>query len=111
MARVKNINGTSDTTCKCGSWLQHWENFSGETTTYCIAIDCLEKDLVGAHVQKANSLDDKWYIIPLCKKHNAHTGELNVSDNYKFVSANKSETCEKKVFDNWTRHSHSPGSD
>ncbi len=25
MARtVRNINGTSDTTCKCGSWLKHW---------------------------------------------------------------------------------------
>jgi hypothetical protein len=26
---VYNINGTSDNTCKCGSWLAHWKNYSG----------------------------------------------------------------------------------
>ncbi len=23
--KIKNINGTSDNTCTCGSWLKHWE--------------------------------------------------------------------------------------
>lgn len=51
---------------------------------------------MGAHVRKANSTDEKWYIYPLCNAHNKSTGELEVSDTYKLVSANKSETCEKK---------------
>jgi methionyl-tRNA synthetase len=44
------------------------------------------------NVQKADSTDNKWYIIPLCKKHNQSTGTLEVSDTYKLVSANKKET-------------------
>jgi hypothetical protein len=93
--RIKNINGTSQTTCVCGSWLQHWKNFSKQSVTYCPASGCLNTDLVGAHVQRASGSDDKWYIFPLCKAHNVSSGELEVSDAYKLVSANKKETCEK----------------
>jgi len=96
MAKVKNINGTSDNTCKCGSWLKHWEKFSGQTTTYCTEKSCLETELLGAHVQKADSIDNNWYIIPLCKTHNKSTGTIDISDTYTLVSANKKETCEKR---------------
>jgi hypothetical protein len=95
MARIKNINGTSQTNCKCGSWLQHWINFSGQNATYCKEITCTKTDLVGAHVQKADSTDQNWYIVPLCKDHNKSTGELEIRDGIKLVSANKKETCEK----------------
>ncbi len=95
--KIRNINGTSDTTCRCGSWLNHWKNFSRQALpSYCPAANCLNKDLLGAHVQKGGaSLDQKWYIYPLCGAHNKHTGELEVSDAYSLVSANKKETCEK----------------
>ncbi len=98
--KLKNINGTSQTTCACGSWLNHWKKFSGQSVTYCPCKEprpngCLRKDLVGAHVQKADSPDNKWYIFPLCSVHNQSMGVLEVSDNYKLVSANKKETCEK----------------
>ena len=102
--KIKNINGTSDTTCACGSWLNHWKKSSGQTApTYCpstssldkLTKSCVNKDLVGAHVQRADSSDDKWYIYPLCNAHNQYTGVLEVSDTYKLVSANKQETCEK----------------
>ena len=94
--KIRNINGTSDTTCSCGSWLAHWEIFSGQSTDFCQADGCTKKDLVGAHVQKGDgSTDQKWYIYPLCKAHNNHSGELEVSSTYNLVSANKSETCEK----------------
>lgn len=95
--KIRNINGTSQTTCNCGSWLKHWENFSGQKKpSYCPAFGCINKDLLGAHVQKGgNSTDQKWYIYPLCAEHNNYKGELEVSDLYKLVSANKKETCEK----------------
>jgi len=102
--QIKNINGTSDTTCACGSWLKHWEKFSGMSApTYCPSTSsldrfsktCVNKDLVGAHVQKADSSDNKWYIYPLCSAHNQFKGVLEVSASYKLVSANKQETCEK----------------
>lgn len=92
--KIKNINGTSQNKCVCGSWLSHWEKYSGQKTTYCIEKSCTKTDLVGAHVQKANSTDNNWYILPLCKAHNQATSELEVSDLYKLVSANKKLTCE-----------------
>lgn len=95
MSKVKNINGTSDNNCKCGSWLNHWEKFSQKPAIFCSVKNCTQtSDLVGAHVQKATT-DMKWYIIPLCKAHNSATGELEVSDTTVFVSANKAETCNK----------------
>lgn len=93
--KVKNINGTSQNTCKCGSWLDHWKNFSGQTLpSYCPEERCLGKPEVGAHVQKDNSSDASWYIIPLCKSCNAKTGQtLTISDSMTLVSANVSRTC------------------
>jgi hypothetical protein len=47
------------------------------------------------HVQKAYSPDRKWFIIPLCSFHSTSKIDLDVSDTIAFVSADKSETCEK----------------
>jgi hypothetical protein len=93
--RVKNLNGTSDNTCKCGSWLKHWKNFSGQTlSSYCSEKSCTSKPEVGAHVQKENSFDTNWYIIPLCDEHNKKTwGSLEIVDSVALVSANVSNTC------------------
>ncbi len=96
MPTITNINGTSDTTCKCGSWLKHWQEFSRQSLpSHCTSNGCYRTDLVGAHVQKAYSLDRRWFIIPLCGWHNTSQNDLDVSDTISFVSANKSETCEK----------------
>lgn len=94
MTKIKNINGTTNNICKCGSWLKHWEKFSRKNANCCSVKNCTQNDLVGAHVQKTNQ-DMNWYIIPLCKTHNASTSELDIVDTTIFVSANKSETCNK----------------
>lgn len=39
---VKNIISTSDNTCKCDSWLAHWEEFSGDTASFCKVETCLK---------------------------------------------------------------------
>ncbi len=93
--KVNNINGTSQNSCSCGSWLQHWKNFSGQSVpAYCPEQKCHERPEVGAHVQKDGSSDTSWYIVPLCKTHNAETGKsLTVSDSITLVSANVSRTC------------------
>jgi len=92
---VRNINGTSQLDCECGSWLEHWKNFSGQALrAYCPVVDCYGKPEVGAHVQKEASSDNRWFIVPLCKPHNGKTGEtLTVSDSIALVPANVSETC------------------
>jgi len=99
--KLKNINGTSESTstCACGSWLKHWEKFNTGNQTlprYCPETSCTRTDLVGAHVQKADSYDDKWYICPLCNAHNRSSETLTVSDFIALAPANKSETCEKQ---------------
>ena len=76
--KVKNINGTSDNTCKCGSWLDHWKKFSGQSLpTYCPETKCIQKPEVGAHVQKDSSTDSSWYIVPFCKTHNGGNGQVS----------------------------------
>jgi hypothetical protein len=96
--KVKNINGTSQNICSCGSWLDHWKNFSGKSLpAQCPEASCKETPEVGAHVQKDDSSDSNWYIIPLCKTHNNQTGKsLEVYTT--LVPANVSETCGKKIW-------------
>ncbi len=96
--KVKNINGTSQNVCKCGSWLEHWKNYSGQLLPeYCVEKSCLNKKKVGAHVQKDSATDKSWYIVPLCKDHNKTTVKsLELIASIKLVSANVSATCGKK---------------
>jgi len=95
--RVKNLNGTSQRTCECGSWLKHWENFGEDIAIICSVVNCGGDAEVGGHVQKIGN-DNKWYIIPLCKSCNAKFGqELNIDNDTKLVSANVSKTCGKSV--------------
>jgi hypothetical protein len=92
---VKNINGTSDNICRCGSWLEHWKKFSGQAIPVCCPeTTCIGKPELGAHVQRDNSADTSWYIVPLCRKHNGETGKsLTISDSVTLVSANINKTC------------------
>jgi hypothetical protein len=97
--KVKNIDGTSGSACGCGSWLNHWEKFSGQPIPgTCRESSCLETKLVGAHVQKDSSTDKSWYIVPLCAKHNAKSDSLSVMDTVVLVPANVGETCEKSLY-------------
>lgn len=99
MTFIRNVKGTSDSDCKCGSWLKHWENFSGQRIPpFCPVFGCYEKELVGAHVQLANSTDQMWYLIPLCAEHNSAEGILSVSDFVNLVPANKDENSEKSIW-------------
>lgn len=95
---ITNIKGTEDKNCKCGSWLDHWKNFSGNPLPkFCPEKNCIGKDLVGAHVLKFGSTDKKTYIVPLCSRHNLSTGSISIYDSVALVSANVSETCGKNI--------------
>jgi hypothetical protein len=79
---VKNINGTANRIPPVGysSWLDFWEKKTGLKATKCNNVACsTTKDLVGAHVIKVNSVDQKWYIVPLCKACNAKTDSFYVA--------------------------------
>jgi hypothetical protein len=95
--QVRNIEGTSDNTCKCSSWLDHWKNYGGDSIPkYCSEEKCTSPPTLGSHVQKNSATDKSWYIIPLCATHNKKADTLSVVDSTKFVSANVSATCGKK---------------
>jgi hypothetical protein len=82
--KVKNIKGTGQNARQItGSWLEFWEVQSRRKATACLAYDeneqrdktkvykCDESiNLVGGHVKKVGSLDNKWYILPICTSHN-----------------------------------------
>lgn len=78
---VKNIIGSSRFPKPTGytSWLAYWEAQTGYKAFFCSADGCTRTDLVGAHVQKANSDDKKWYIVPLCTSCNQRTDTFNVT--------------------------------
>ena len=81
---VKNIKGTGENARTIsGSWLEFWERKTGRKADKCLAYDeDVSKDsskvyqcgstrgLVGGHVKKVNSTDDRWYILPICSSHN-----------------------------------------
>ena len=92
MAKIRNINGTSENNCKCLNWLKHWEKFANKTAKFCSESSCIGKDIVGAHVQRDNSSDMKWYIVPLCQTHNKSKISLEILSTT-LVSANVLETC------------------
>lgn len=94
--KVKNVKGTSDKSCSCGSWLNHWKKFSGKTLSSTCATGCLEDATVCAHVQKEGSSDRGIYIVPLCDEHNQETRAMEINESKTpLVSANINETCGK----------------
>ena len=94
--KVKNVRGTSEKSCPCGSWLNHWKRFSGKTVSSICAVACLDDATVGGHVHKEGSSDRATYIIPLCDKHNQETQAMEIDESKTpLVSANVSETCGK----------------
>jgi hypothetical protein len=92
--KIRNINGTSDNPkCPCGTWLKHWEKYTGIEFPACAEASCRENAEVGAHVQKLGS-DRSWYIIPLCKAHNGlHGQELEILDIFQPVPVTSRNKC------------------
>lgn len=92
----KNKNGTSERKCSCGSWKNHWLNFSNQKwPDTCSVFKCNNSAEVGAHIIATNVNDKSEYIIPMCKKCNTRTDEFTIKKGRR-VLANISETCGKK---------------
>jgi hypothetical protein len=98
--RIKNVVGTGERTCKCGSWLKHWEKLSRKSAYLCSVEKCTEKATAGAHITRPNAKNEDYithpYIVPMCSEHNGkHGAEYNSKPNTTFVWANVSKTCGK----------------
>lgn len=95
--KVKNVKGTSERSCKCGSWLEHWNKFNnGQVANICRVKGCSNRDIIGAHVKKINKNDNKEYIVPFCNMHNqqSYPKWIELVSSTNLVSANKQKTCQ-----------------
>lgn len=87
-----NVNGSGERKCRCGSWKQHWINFSGkEWPSICSVKGCYERPVLGAHVRNPDVKGEK--IIPMCWGCNQLENKFSLKDGVTCVSANMSETC------------------
>lgn len=62
----------------------------------CSIIGCKNYVTDGAHVQRVDSSDKSWYIVPMCAEHNRSKDFINeILDigETELVPANVSETC------------------
>lgn len=90
----KNKKGTSNRSCNCGSWKQHWINCSGKSwPAKCSISGCTNTATLGAHI--INSDVSGEYIVPACDSCNKLDSEFNLKGGITLVSANKQKTCEK----------------
>jgi hypothetical protein len=75
-SEVTNVLGTS---CagkpEAGSFIKHWEKYSGSSRSKCVAQGCPNDAKEGGHVKIAGGpltslMKADWWIIPVCKAHN-----------------------------------------
>jgi len=90
---VKNALGTSDENCLCGSWMQHWKNFSGKKVKICSVVGCKEKAEQGSHVELSDFGGGDQYIVPFCSRHNQIENRYFTVLKDVLVSADISKTC------------------
>lgn len=86
----KNLNGTSDRNCPDGhsSWLNYYMTQNGlRVTPKCGHKGCTNLATVGAHVKKAESVDNSWYIIPSCFSCNRTSTPFEINANISPVRA------------------------
>ncbi len=93
--KIKNLNGKIGDPCRCGDWLEHWKNFSKQDLPdYCPVNACAGRPEAGAHVQRDFFGDTHWFVVPMCRKHNAMAGQpLVLNDWIRLVSSDTRFTC------------------
>lgn len=93
LSNWKNVSGTKDRSCSCGTWLNHWFLYSGSQNkaNKCSVLGCNSIAEVGGHVRQGNGT--KEYIVPLCKGCNNSTQSFTLKLGTRVAPANKSETC------------------
>lgn len=87
---VRNVRGTSDRKCRCGSWLLHWDNETKSNRATCSVVPCGNDATLGAHVQILdNRTSGQHWIVPMCDGHNRLDDDLWLDGRVTLVSANR----------------------
>lgn len=90
----KNKNGTTGRRCSCGSWKQHWLNYSRKSwPKNCSVYGCTTKPTLGAHIIHTNVSGEK--IVPMCNSCNSLSSFFSLNVGVTLINANKSQTCNR----------------
>ena len=88
-----NKKGTSDRSCSCGSWKDHWLQNSGlNWPAACSVSGCSSKPVLGAHIYNSDVSGEK--IAPFCDSCIKKDGKFSLKGGVRLVSANKQNTCD-----------------
>lgn len=85
---VKNLKGTGKYKAYnkgYTSWKDYWiaNNNTGNKWFLCAVDGCNKTASDGAHVKKVGSVDNSWYILPMCHSHNMKEDEIfDVDESY-----------------------------
>jgi|AntAceMinimDraft_1070359.scaffolds.fasta_scaffold08600_5 hypothetical protein len=91
----RNKSGTTDRDCRCGSWSQHWLNFSNTAWPgTCSVLGCKTWPGHGGHVYSNSDPNRHEFIVPLCAQHNGSDESFGLKLDREPVSANQRKTCE-----------------
>jgi len=91
----QNVTGSGNDHCSCGSWKEHWMNFSNESwPNRCRVSGCLSAAVYGIHIKTSSKSGE--YIIPGCSECNKKEDLFLIRDT-KLVSTRLDNTCKKKV--------------
>ncbi len=92
----KNKKGTSNRSCKCDSWKQHWINNLGKDwSDKCSILGCNNKAILGAHIFNTASDVTGEYIVPACDSCNKLDREFDLKGGITLILANKQKICEQ----------------
>lgn len=90
-----NKKETGDKNCSCGTWKQHWINFSGKPwPTNCSVDRCSNSPTLGAHIINPEVTGVR--IVPMCDSCNGLDDTFNLKGGITLVFADTSKTCDKK---------------
>lgn len=80
MGFIKNVNNIYLPVGSHASWYEYWTNSSNQWLICCAERSCTKPISQGAIVQNAETDDDKWYVVPLCRKHANCNETLDIGD-------------------------------
>jgi len=87
-----NKSGISNRKCACGTWLDHWLNFSGRGwPASCSVFGCSNEPTLGAHIYHPRETGEQ--IAAMCHSCNMNTDQFDLKASPVLVSANQAITC------------------
>lgn len=94
MSWIKNIQSASAPSCGCKTWLEHWTKESDQWLICCAEYSCTNPIHQGVLAQQAESHDEEWYVVPVCRKHAFRSDLIDVG-NVRLVKANPNNCCKQ----------------